>query len=183
MSKQLYLVSEGKVSAVDVSDLAWLEESESYMRERVCAYTETEEQALYCAKLYDHNLLHPNNTVIDGETHKVLTLPRISVRTFEDRPDYDDVIGTLYVDRRDGDAWIDYQREVYVGHSQAQADKRVLTCKLPVDCTVTELECMLHALRNLIVSAALSPDRETAIERERTLRECAKYFRNELGER
>lgn len=182
MSRQLYLINQGSVSEIDVSDLAWLEESESYMRERIVAYTETEDQALYCAKLYDHSLIEPSNTVIDGETHRVLTLPRISVRPFEDRPDYDDVVGTLYVDRRNGEVWIDYEGGVYVGHSQAEADKRVLTCKLPVDCTVTELECMLHALRHLIVSAALSPDRETAVERERTLRDSAAYIRTQLGE-
>jgi hypothetical protein len=214
-NRQLYLIDQGNVSELDVSDLERVTASERYTREWICAYTETPQQALYCAKLYDHHLIQPSNTVIaGGGTYSVLTLPTISVRAFENASEFDELRGTLYVDRRNGEAWIDYQgavyvgqlqaeaskqlltcdlrdgeewidyqREVCVGHSQAEADKQLLTCRLPVNCTVTELEAMLYDLRHLIVAAALSPDRETAIDRERTLRESAAYIRNELGER
>lgn len=181
-NRHLYLIDQGRVSEIDVSELERVTASERYTLEWICAYTETEEQAEYCARLYDHNLLQTNNVMIKGGTYSVLTLPRISVRDFENRPDYDNVRGTLYVDRRNGEAWIDYHRAVYRGQLQAEASKQLLTCDLPVNCTVTQLEAMLYDLRHLIVSAALSPDRDTAIDRERKLREGAEYIRNELGE-
>lgn len=182
MSKQLYLIDQGKVEEIDVSELERITASDRYRREWICAYTETAQQAEYCAKLYDSNLIEPGNTVIDGETWSVLTLPRISVMPFEDAPRHDDVRGTLYVDRRNGGAWIDYQRECYVGYSEAEADKQLLSCDLPTDCTVRQLEQMLHDLRHHIVAVALSPDRDTAIDRERRLRESAEYILNELSE-
>jgi hypothetical protein len=181
MSKQLYLIDQGRVEEIDVSELERITASERYKREWICAYTETRQQAEYCAKLYDHALLDDDNVVIDGETWSVLTLPRISIMPFEDAPRHSDVRGTLYVDRRDGEAWIDYQIEAYVGYSQAEADKQLLSCKLPTDCTVTELEQMLYDLRHLIVAVALSPDRDTAIDRERRLKEAAEYIRNEIS--
>lgn len=208
-NRQLYLIDRGSVSEIDVSDLAYIAESKPYMRERivaytgtealycamsynrksynperVVAYTETKQQALYCAKLYYNKLLDADNTntVIDGETYIVLTLPRISLRDFENRPDHDNVRGTLYVDRRNGEAWIDYHRAVYRGQLHAEASKQLLTCDLPVNCTVTELEAMLHDLRHQIVAVALSHDRETAVERERTLRDSAADIRAELDD-
>jgi len=173
MRKALYLIDQENVTEIDVSYMPTLVASDSYMIEHLCAYVETPEQALYCAILYDHNLIDKSNTVIDGETWGVLTLPRISVKPFKDAPRYDDLRGTLYISRRNGHAWIDYQREqslLYKGHSESDSNKQLLSCDLPVDCTVTELKERLHDLRHLIVAAALSPDRDTAIERERILR-------------
>jgi hypothetical protein len=72
-NERLYLIDQGRVSEIDVSDLERVTASERYTREWICAYTE----------LYDRNLLAPDNTVIDGETHGVLTLPRIRARRFE----------------------------------------------------------------------------------------------------